>query len=91
MNGIMNALKASPAGNFMNMMALYNQMKNNPMQIGQILYDHGRINSDQLEEIQKLNGNTAQIGQYLLNSGALDQAQYTQYQKALPQLRGMIK
>ena len=91
MNGIMDALKSSPIGGFMNAMSLYNQMNTDPTQIGRILFDSGRINQSQLDEIQKLNGKTEQIGRYLLQSGALAQNTYNQFQSAAPQVQGMLK
>lgn len=45
------------------------QIKQNPSHIGKYLYDNGRIDQRQMEEIEKMGGNVEQIGQYLMNQG----------------------
>lgn len=46
------------------------QMRQNPSQLGQLLYDHKKINKKQLSEINKL-GDPSQIGSYLIDNNIL--------------------
>ena len=51
--------------NIANIMAQFKQVQQNPSQIGQLLFNTGRINKDQFEHIKKMN-NPRDIGMYLL-------------------------
>ena len=52
--------------NMFNIMQQFRQVQQNPSQIGQLLYNSGRINQQQLQDIQKMS-NPREIGEYLLN------------------------
>lgn len=52
--------------NIANIMNQFRQVQQNPAQIGQLLFDSGRITKEQLEHIKGMN-NPRDIGMYLLN------------------------
>ena len=68
-----------PSGqpNMVNIMQQFRQVQQNPAQIGQLLYNSGRINKEQLQEIQKMT-NPRQIGEYLLNQNSQFKQMYDQ-------------
>lgn len=53
----------------MNVVNQVKQIKQNPSNIGQFLYNNGRIDQRQMKEIESMNGNVEQIGQYLMGQG----------------------
>lgn len=67
MNNIFDKFR-QPNGqpNMFNIMQQFRQVQQNPSQIGQLLYNSGRINQQQLQDIQKMS-NPREIGEYLLN------------------------
>lgn len=63
--------------NIMNIMQQFNQMQQNPSQIGQLLYNTGRINQQQLQDIQKMKS-PREIGEYLLGQNQQFKQMYDQ-------------
>lgn len=51
--------------NIPNIISQFMQTKTNPSQIGQLLYNAGRITKEQLADIQQMT-NPRQIGEYLM-------------------------
>lgn len=51
--------------NIANIMSQFRQVQQDPSQIGQLLFNTGRISKDQFEHIKKMN-NPRDIGMYLL-------------------------
>lgn len=56
------------------LVGMVNSLRTNPGELAQILYDNGKINVNQYNDIQQMNGNFSQIGQYLMNSGIMKQS-----------------
>ena len=61
----------------MQMMKYINMLKQNPNQISDFLFQQGRINRQQYDEIQQMGigSNPQAIGQYLMNHGMMNQNQ----------------
>ena len=64
------------------------QIKNNPNQLGQILYQSGKINQEQFNAIQ--GKGPADIGQYLLNNNIMSQNQLSQLQQKAQMFKGLF-
>lgn len=62
-----------------------NQIRNNPSQIGRILYQRGKINQSQLSDIQNMHS-PSEIGQYLVKSGVLGNQQLNQFGSMVGQM-----
>lgn len=62
------------------------QIRNNPNQLGQMLYQSGKINQEQFSQIQ--GKSPSQIGQYLLDNNILPN---NQFQQLMSQVNGMMK
>lgn len=73
-----------------NILQLYNQIKNNPSQITQMLYQNGKINKEQFEQMQGMN-NPKDIGQYLLNNNIMPSNQYQQLMQQAQAFSGLFK
>lgn len=71
-----------------NIIQMAMQIKNNPAQLGQLLYQNGKINQEQFSQLQ--GKNPSQIGQYLLENNILPKTQYEQLQQRAQQLQGLI-
>lgn len=52
-------------------MRLYRQAKQNPSMLGNLLYQNGRIDQNQLQAMSGMN--PAQMGQYMANNGIMGQ------------------
>lgn len=63
--------------NILNIMQQFKQIQQNPAQIGQLLYNTGRINAQQLQDIQKMT-NPREIGEYLLGQNPQFKTMYDQ-------------
>lgn len=61
-----------------------NMIKNDPSQLGQILFQKGKISQQQLSAIQGMN--PSQIGQYLVRNGILGNAQVNQFGSMIGQM-----
>lgn len=72
--------------NIYQIMQMAAQLKSNPAMIGQFLLNQGRINMNQYNEIQQLNGNPQQIVNYLFQNGILQQGPMNNFQAAASQL-----
>ncbi len=77
-------------GNIMQTVNAIQQVRQNPSQLGQILYDHNKINQTQLEEINRLGGNPQQIGNYLINNNIMTQQQAQQMYQSTPQIQSVL-
>lgn len=68
------------------------QLKQNPSQIGQFLYDHKKISQEQLNEINQMGGNPEQIGMYLINQNTMSVQEANQaYQQVVPQVQQVLQ
>lgn len=85
MRGMMNG--KGPINNFMQFMNDYKRLKQNPSELGQYLLEKGKINNNQLQEINKMNGDPGKIGSYLMQSGSIPQNQVSNLQNAAPQMQ----
>ena len=84
MNNIFNRFR-QPNGqpNVFNIMQQFRQVQQNPSQIGQLLYNTGRINQQQLQDIQKMS-NPRQIGEYLMGQNPQFKQMYDQASHVQP-------
>lgn len=84
MNSIFNRFR-QPNGqpNVFNIMQQFRQVQQNPAQIGQLLYNTGRINQQQLQDIQKMS-NPRQIGEYLMGQNPQFKQMYDQASQTQP-------
>lgn len=55
--------------NILNVMAQFKQVQQDPAQIGKLLYNAGRITSEQYDVIKGMS-NPREIGEYLMNHNA---------------------
>lgn len=62
-----------------NIIQIAQQIKNNPNQIKQMLYQNGKINQEQFEAIQGMNS-FEEIGQYLVQNNLIPNFQNLQQQ-----------
>lgn len=68
------------------------QAQQNPNMLADMLFNNGKINQSQYDEIKKMNGNPQAIGQYLMQSGTMPQQQVQQaYQTMVPQVQEQLK
>lgn len=86
-----NPLFGGPMGQLMQIVNTVQQLKQNPSQLGQFLYDRNMISSNQLNDINQMNGNTSQIGNYLMNNNILSGQQANQLYQSVPQVQQMLK
>ena len=78
--------------NIMNIVSQVKQIKENPNGIAQFLYNNGRIDQNQMKDIEKMGGNYEEIGQYLMNKGLMpNQQQLSTMQPYLNQIQGALK
>lgn len=70
MNPFFNPMMRNP---MMQVMQQYQQIKQNPNQLGSFLKQRGIINDQQMKEISQMGGNYEQVGQYLMNNGTMPQ------------------
>ena len=84
MNSIFNRFR-QPNGqpNVFNIIQQFRQVQQNPSQIGQLLYNTGRINQQQLQDIQKMS-NPRQIGEYLMGQNPQFKQMYDQASHVQP-------
>ena len=82
-----NPLFGGPAGQIMQIVNAYQQLKQNPAQIGQFLYEHNKINQSQLNDINQFGGNTGQIGNYLMNQNVMSSDTANQLYQSVPQIQ----
>ena len=67
------------------------QLRQNPANLGQLLFEHNKINQNQLNEINKL-GSPEQIGMYLINNNVMPQQEAMQlYQQGVPQVQQALR
>ena len=72
-----------------NIIQLVSSIRKNPNQIGQILYQKGKINKEQFSDIQ---GKSPQeVGEYLLNNNILSNNVFNQLQQQVQQFSGLFK
>lgn len=71
--------------NIYQVMQIAAQLKSNPAMIGQFLLNQGRINMNQYNDIQQLNGNPQQIVNYLFQNGILQQGPMNNFQAVASQ------
>lgn len=63
------------------------QAQQNPNMLADMLFNNGKINQSQYDEIKKMNGNPQMIGQYLIQSGTMPQNEVQQaYSSVVPQI-----
>ena len=67
------------------------QLRQNPSGLGQFLYEHNKIDAQQLEEINKMGGNPEQIGMYLINQNAMSQQEANQIYQSVPQIQQALQ
>ena len=65
---------------------MVSQVRQNPNQLSQILYQNNKINQEQFSAIQGMS--PQQIGEYLLNNNIMPQNQFNQFKQ---QMGGFIK
>lgn len=67
----------NPFQNMQEMIRQINAIRQNPNEIGQLLYSRGRITKQQLDELQSqgIAGNPEAVGNYLMNHGVMNQQQ----------------
>lgn len=70
----MNPLFNGPMGQLYQIAQTVQRIKQNPSQLGQLLFDHGKINEEQLQDINRL-GDPSQIGNYLINNNILGKSE----------------
>ena len=73
-----------------NILQMAQQMRQNPSQITQMLYQNGKINKEQFEQMQGLNS-PQEIGQFLLNNNILPSNQFQQLQQQAQAFSGFFK
>ena len=67
------------------------QLRQNPGSLGQFLFEHNKINQNQLNEINQLSS-PEQIGMYLMNNNVLPQQEAMQlYQQGVPQVQQALQ
>jgi len=81
--------RMNPMQNIMNVMQQVRQIKQNPNQLANLLQQRGLIDSNQVQEIQKMGGNYEQIGRYLMNNGKIPN-NIQQYQGQVEQVQNMM-
>ena len=74
-------------GQMMQVINTYQQLRQNPSQIGQFLLDRGKITQDQCNQINQFGGNAGQIGNYLMNQNVMDQNTASQLYQTVPQIQ----
>ena len=67
------------------------QLRQNPSNLGQFLYDHKKINQEQLEQINQMGGNPQQIGMYLVNQNVMPQQEVGQLYQQVPQIQQALQ
>ena len=64
-------------------------LQQNPEQVAQYLSDHGKINANQMADIQKMS--PAQVGQYLMQQGVMPrQGVQNAYQTMVPAIKDKL-
>ena len=90
MNPFFNMMRPNPMQNMMNIMQQVRQIKQNPNQLASLLQQRGLIDSNQVQDIQKMGGNYEQIGRYLMNNGKMP-TNIQQYQGQVEQVQNLMK
>ena len=67
------------------------QLRQNPSGIGQFLYDHKKINQEQLNTINQMGGSPEQIGMYLVNQNVMQPQEATQLYQSVPQVQQALQ
>ena len=67
------------------------RLRQNPSGIGQLLYEHNKINQDQLNVINQMGGSPEQIGMYLVNQNIMPQQEVSQLYQAVPQVQQALQ
>lgn len=67
------------------------QLRANPSGLGQFLYDHKKINQEQLNTINQMGGNPEQIGKYLVNQSVMQPQEVGQLYQAVPQVQQALQ
>lgn len=68
MNPFFAKLRSNPMFNFMQQ---YNQVRQNPQMLSQLLQQRGLIDERQAADIQRMGNNYEEIGRYLMKSGRM--------------------
>jgi len=71
-------MPTNPFGNMMNVMRQVRELQNNPKGVTDFLRNSGRLNEEQMKQIDNMNGDISQIGQFIL--GGAPQTSYSQIQ-----------
>lgn len=81
-----------PMGQMFQTINAIQQLRQNPGNLGQFLYDHKKITQEQLNEINQLGGSPEQVGMYLVNHNVMPQQEATQiYQQSVPQVQQALQ
>lgn len=67
-----------------NLLQMAMQIKNNPNQLTQMLYQSGKINQEQFSQLQ--GKSPSEIGNYLLNNNILGNEQFNQLKSQVQQI-----
>ena len=67
------------------------QLRQNPSNLGQFLYDHKKINQEQLEQINQMGGSPEQIGMYLVNQNVMQPQEANQLYQSVPQVQQALQ
>ena len=59
--------------NGIDLVGMVQNIRNNPGELAQILYDNRKISMEQYNDIRQMNGSFSQIGQYLMSNGIMKQ------------------
>lgn len=79
-----NPLMSGPMAQMFQTINTIQQLKQNPSNLGQFLYDHKKINQEQLNAINQMGGNPEQIGMYLVNQNVMPQQEVNKLYQAVP-------
>ena len=85
-----NPLFGGQMGQIMQVVNAYQQLRQNPAQIGQFLLDRGKITQDQCNQINQFGGNFGQVGSYLMNQNVMSQNDVSQLSQAVPQVQSVL-
>ena len=86
-----NPLFGGQIGQLMQVVNTIQQIRQNPAQLGQLLFDRNLINQNQLNDINQMGGNTAQIGNYLMSNNIMTGQQANQLYQNVPQVQQALK
>lgn len=86
-----NPLLNGPMAQMFQTISAIQQLRQNPSNIGQFLYEHNKINQTQLEEINRLGGSPEQIGNYLINNSIMPQQEANRLYQSVPQVQQALQ